>query len=187
MLTFLHQSDIEALGDPYYAGRLTYFQAAARLCRQVPGSIKFTPSDVLEVGPYRLPLVPGCDVLDNADHGIPVTYKHDGSQTPWPISNKRYRLLVALQVWEHFQGRQQAAWREARRVADWVVLSVPYEWPDGTGEGHAHINKSTLRLWTGQFPIISIIVPSTIVPTMSRIVCLYDTRTTHNAAVTETD
>lgn len=151
MLEFLTRTQIQALADPYYAGRWEYMRVAAGLCRQIPGWGEWQPSDVLEIGPYRLPLVPGCDTLDNCDHGIPIAYRHDARQAPWPIADGRYRLLVSLQVWEHFDGYQPEAFAEARRVADWAVLSVPYLWPASHGD-HGAISLDTLALWTGLEP-----------------------------------
>jgi hypothetical protein len=172
-IQFVTKADMDALGDRYYVGRWQYFDDARRLFAQIPGVQNFVPSDVLEIGPYRIPLVKGCDVLDNADHGIPVTYSHDASETPWPIMCNRYRVMVALQVWEHLNGKQIEAWWEARRVADWAVVSVPHLWPVSHGEDHANISLDTMTRWTGQVPVESIISPTPGSP-LTRLVCIYN-------------
>ena len=172
-IRFVTQAEMKALGDRYYVGRWTYFADAIRLAQQVPGIEQFTPADVLEIGPYRLPIVPGCDVLDNMDHGIPLAYKYDARQTPWPIMCGRYRLVIALQVMEHFDGKQPEAWQEIRRIADWAVVSVPHLWPISHGEDHANISLDTLTRWTGQIPVESIISPTPGSP-LTRLVCLYN-------------
>lgn len=177
MLSFASQAQMAGLNDRYYAGRWDYYEAAAGFCRLIPHWTSSPASDVLEIGPYRLPLVVGCDTLDNQDHGLKLTYEHDATKTPWPIASRRYRLLVGLQVWEHLDGRQRAAWREARRVADWAVLSLPYLWPPGAGDAdHVGISLDTIRGWTEQDPDLFKIVASSISP-HARIVCLYDLRT----------
>lgn len=173
MLTFIEKQDIDEQQDPYYLGRIGYFAEAINLIRRIPGVEQFSPSDVLEIGPYRLPIVPGSDAMDNEDHGAEVGYKHDASISPWPIETGRYRLLIALQVWEHLRGRQAKAWLEARRVADWAVVSVPYMWPEPTTKDHAGINLITLRSWTQQEPVLHKLVLSPLTP-LYRLVCLYD-------------
>ena len=175
MLTFIQKEDFLALQlqDPYYEGRGGYFAEAIDMVKRIPGVDEFQPSDVLEIGPYRLPIVPGCDVMDNMSHGLPVTHKHDASETPWPIETGRYRLMIALQVWEHLGSKQREAWQEARRVADWAVVSVPYMWPESTGLDHAHIDLLTMDRWTRQKARLHQLILSPLAP-LYRLVCLYD-------------
>lgn len=172
MLDFVTRKDL-AESPPYYRGRWPYFAEAVRMISMISGCEDFEAENVLEVGPFKLPLVRGCHTMDNQDHGIPRTYKHDAGNTPWPISNCSYDLVIALQVFEHFEGRQREAWQEVRRIADWAVISLPHLWPEGTGKGHAGISLDTIVDWTGQQPVTSTIVPApgTI---LTRIVCLFD-------------
>ncbi len=173
MLEFIRKQDVDALQDPYYLGRLGYINEAINMVRRISDVGDFSPADVLEIGPYRLPIVSGCDVMDNQEHGARLEYKHDASCTPWPIPSGRYRLMVALQVWEHLGGKQREAWQEARRVADWAVVSVPFMWPESTGADHANINMHTMDHWTIQSPVMRQLVLSPLTP-LFRLVCLYN-------------
>jgi len=172
-MRFVSQQDMTALGDPRYRDRWGYFREAIHLAKSIPTELH--PSDVLEIGPYKLPLVPGCHTMDNRDHRLQRTYAHDATHTPWPIRTGQYKLVVALQVFEHLAGRQHAAWQEVVRVARWAIVSVPYEWPDTVRRtDHVGITSETLAEWFGRQPVDSVEVPSTTAPAYSRLVCLYD-------------
>jgi hypothetical protein len=174
MLQFVTSKEV-ATAAPYYRGRWPYFAEAMTMIRSIPGASDFDAENVLEIGPFQLPIVHGCHTMDNQDHGIPRTYKHDGGNTPWPISNCAYDLVIALQVFEHFNGRQREAWGEIRRIADWAVVSLPHMWPKGRDLDHEGISLETIIGWTGQQPVQVSIVP-TPGSTLTRIVCLFDLR-----------
>jgi len=169
---FTTAAEMEALHDPYYTGRWEYYLSAINYCELLPGGESFAPQDVLEIGPYTLPLVPGCDTMDYMDHGVPVTYRHDASNTPWPVERK-YRLIVALQVWEHLGDKQRYAWAEVARLADWAILSVPFKWP--SPQDHAGIDWDKVYEWTRREPLFTTLVRSSIAP-LDRLVSLYDLR-----------
>jgi len=125
--------------DSYYLGRTPYLLVARAIIERLPGET------CLEIGPYGPPLVPGCDTMDITAIYGPHTYVHDAGVTPWPIGGP-WDLIVALQVWEHLEGRQCEASREAFRHARHVLLSFPYLWPGN--DDHAHIDRQTIRAWT---------------------------------------
>ena len=109
-------------------------------------------SSVLEIGAMGLPLSPESDHLDQWTlRGLEPTYKHDARVTPWPIADKAYDYVVALQVWEHLEGKQEAAFKEAARVARYVILSVPYCW--GYPPDHAGIDDFVVYSWSGRQPL----------------------------------
>ena len=143
--------------DPYYAGRVPYLSAAADIISRLPGDT------ALEIGPYRHPLVPGCDTMD-MDRRLPgITYYHDAGVRPWPMNGKVYDLIVGLQVWEHLEGRQRDATREALSRTQYLLLSFPYRWRDSPGRspGHADIDRDTIMVWTcGRDPIETLRVAS---------------------------
>lgn len=166
MLGTINQWDLKRTGDPYYAGRWPYIEAACEWARGCDGP-------VLEIGARGLPIVPGADTLD-VDPQWQPTYLHDAAKTPWPIDNRQYGLVVALQVWEHLAGRQANAFGEVMRVARRAILSFPYRWnnpPD-----HADIGLRRIIEWTwGADPIAARTIPSSS-PTCrkDRLLVLYD-------------
>ncbi|HUX17299.1 MAG TPA: hypothetical protein VMW52_12560 [Phycisphaerae bacterium] len=143
----IRQSDYERVlaSDPYYAGRWPYMAAA---CGMIAGLEDFAA--VLELGAYKLPLVPECDTMD-IRQDLQPTFVHDARRTPWPIRDGAYDLFIALQVWEHLDGRQVEAFREVKRIARSAIISVPWQWPDRFG-AHAKIGESVLSAWTDGTP-----------------------------------
>ena len=84
------------------------------------------------------------------DPSFSPTHVHDAGVAPWPIASGSYDLVLGLQCWEHFRGRQAEAFREAMRVAGpegHVLLSVPFMWRR-TNATHAGIGVSRIREWT---------------------------------------
>jgi SAM-dependent methyltransferase len=139
---------------PYLRGRWVYLRHVARLVATL------SPSRVLEVGPGPHPFVPGSDTLDISADFSP-TYLHDAGATPWPVASASYDLVLALQCWEHFEGRQEAAFLEAARVAGpsgHVLISFPFRWTR-TNKTHAGIGVSRIREWTaGATPVRRLLV-----------------------------
>lgn len=131
--------------DRYLRHRWCYFSEVIEMARRL------NPQTVLEIGPWNFPLYPAGDTLDrDGRHG--PTHLHDARVTPWPISTGAYDLIIALQVWEHLDGRQQEAFAELRRCGRQAILSVPYGWKLQPGHSHAGIDDARVRRWTGGFP-----------------------------------
>lgn len=139
------QADYEeaARQDAYYAGRWSYYKAVADMV----GNLMPLES-ILEIGANRLPIVRGCDTMDNRAVLPDLTYLHDASHTPWPMTAKKYDLLIALQVWEHLQGRQQEAFREVMRVSRAAILSFPFRWFCPDDANHHAIDEKKITWWT---------------------------------------
>lgn len=127
--------------DYYRADRWHYYAAAGRIVERL------APDSVLEIGPYLVGLVPGADTMDMLS-GLAPAFHRNAGDVPWPIESGRYDLLVALQVWEHLDGRQQQAFQEARRVARNVLLSFPYLWDCPADPVHHAIDDERIREWT---------------------------------------
>jgi len=145
----LDLSKIDPARDPYWRGRLGYYAAAAAVVARRP------EGRVLELGAYSTPLVPDADLMDREDpFGLDrLVYLHDARITPWPVPTARYDGFVALQVFEHLDGCQPAAWAEVERITTtWALLSIPYRWPAGRSPGHDGLDDETLRKWTGRAP-----------------------------------
>lgn len=129
--------------NPYWRGRWPYLRHVVRLVGELE------PETVLEIGPGPSRLVPGSDTLD-IDARTAPTYHHDAGVVPWPIESGAYDLVLGLQCWEHFDGRQSLAFVEACRVASprgHVLLSFPYLWRNATAE-HRGIDARRIREWT---------------------------------------
>ena len=101
------------------------------------------PTSVLEVGPYRVPLSLDSDVLDRRDfHTGNTLILHDADDTPWPIEDKKYDLVIATQVWEHLK-RPCEAFAEVQRVSRSAILTFPYMWTSGS-KSHRDIDEKRI-------------------------------------------
>ncbi len=153
----------------YYRGRWEYYKEVIKLVQQL------NITRVLELGPGFLPIVKTADIMLNpeADHfGRPndgengETVFHDATVSPWPIKDKAYDLLIALQVWEHLDNKQSRAFREVQRIAKRAILSFPYAWIGGVEKpshrAHRDIDKELIADWTLNIPPQKIIeIPRT--------------------------
>lgn len=109
---------------------------------------KFNPQSILEIGANGWPLYPGCVTLDIDAKNNP-TVVHDATNIPWPFENKQFDLLISLQTWEHFEGRQAIAFKEARRVCKKAILSFPYKWKDvDPSDCHYNLDETVFSVWT---------------------------------------
>ena len=94
----------------YYEGRWSYFSEVIDIVKG-QGDV----NKVLEIGPSFLPVVKDCDIMIKPEADAwgrpsikaPIEYIHDATIVPWPIKEKEYDILVALQVWEHLEGKQK--------------------------------------------------------------------------------
>jgi hypothetical protein len=134
--------------DPYFKGRWTYFSIVADLVQ------KIQPESVLELGPYRLPLVKGSDTMDIVKVLKNLTYLHDATKVPWPIADKKYDLFIACEVWEHLGDKQKEAFQEAMRISRRAIMSFPYKWKypkeskDVEALQHRDIDEAKIAEWT---------------------------------------
>ncbi|HUW99909.1 MAG TPA: hypothetical protein VMY35_02940 [Phycisphaerae bacterium] len=143
-LRTITQLDVEreAARNPYWKGRWQqYLAVACRLFREIPDVER-----VLEIGPGSLSLVHGCDIMDITNWGRrQLAFGHDAGAAPWPIPDDAYDVVVALQVFEHLDGRQKAAFAEALRIAPRLLLSVPFDWK--VAGMHAGITQEIVKSW----------------------------------------
>jgi hypothetical protein len=123
------------------------------------------PRSILEIGCNGIPLSSDSHTMDISDRHYPqgLTYLHNAAKLPWPIGDKVYDVVVALQVFEHLDDsrvKQTSIFREATRVANSVVLSLPYKWrPDkrltskGLFDIHAGIDDDlVINRWASGIP-----------------------------------
>ena len=138
----------------YYEGRWEYFSKVIELIKNE--DIK----TVLEIGPAQHPIVKDCSVMikpeddmwGRPEKELSKQILHDATEKPWPIKDKQYDLLIALQVWEHLDNKQSRAIREVMRVSKMAILSFPYMWdcPKDSRNYPAHhmIDEELIGDWT---------------------------------------
>jgi energy-coupling factor transporter ATP-binding protein EcfA2 len=84
--------------------------------------------DVLEIGTVGMQLVKGSDTLDRDAYwdfpGKNPTFLHDARSIPWPPV-RRYKVIVALRVFQYLTPNQAEAFQEAKRLCDHLILVVP--------------------------------------------------------------
>lgn len=139
----------------YYQGRWAYFSQVIEIARN-----RNDIRRVIELGPSFLPVVKDCDVMLKPEKdawGRPVIkdareYLHDATIIPWPIENKKYDLFIALQVWEHLDGKQKEAFQEVIRTSRMAILSFPYMWncpkDNANYPEHHMIDEKIIADWT---------------------------------------
>lgn len=127
--------------DPYYKGRWVYFKKVINIIN------KLSISSVLELGPYKRPIIHNSDVMDLNDSFYNLTYHHNAGQVPWPIEDSKYDLFIALQVWEHLNGCQAEAFKEVMRISKMAILSFPLNW-NCPGDFHHGITEKQIAEWT---------------------------------------
>jgi hypothetical protein len=137
------QADYRAAADRrYLKRRWPYYREAIAMAERL------APRRVLEVGCRRTPLFPGSDRLDYAGEFSP-TFHHDATVVPWPIADRAYDLVIALQVWEHLGSRQREAFSELPRISRYAILSLPYKWRRKNNPSHSGIDDTVVRRWSG--------------------------------------
>lgn len=141
-----------ALKNPYWIGRWPYMSKVVELIKNLPIN---ESSAVLELGAYECPIVKDSDIMDITDFILEyknptpnIKYNWDATNVPWPIEDKKYTLFIALQVWEHLNGKQKEAFEEVIRVSKYAILSFPYNWKNCIGDCHYGITDEIIAEWT---------------------------------------
>jgi hypothetical protein len=158
-MDLINYSDFEELLNSslgkYYEGRWAYFSEVVNIIQENEGIKK-----VLELGPSFQTIVKNCDIMvkpENDAWGRPQKhvakmYEHDATEAPWPIKNKEYDLFIALQVWEHLEGKQKEAFKEVMRTSKMAILSFPYMWDcpkdNANYPEHHMIDEKIISEWT---------------------------------------
>jgi len=142
----INKQDFDTLvgNDKYYKTRWSYMRQAAAIASE------FIPGKILEIGAYTLPIVSGCDTMDVKRYKMATgeyqTYVHDASER-WPIEDKAYDLVIALQVWEHIPD-PVAAFMEMVRCSKAAVMSFPHMWDWPEDANHHMIDDEKISKWT---------------------------------------
>lgn len=130
-----------ALADnPYFEGRWPHFVKVINIIKEIK------PKNILEIGANGFCLCEESTKLD-IDQSIDADIYWDITKIPWPIDEKKFDLVIALQVWEHLGDKQREAFIEMRRVTKNAILSYPYKWKSGDSE-HLNITKDIIKFWT---------------------------------------
>ncbi|MBT3581457.1 hypothetical protein HN511_04095 [bacterium] len=134
--------------EKYYKNRKNYTEEAISIIRKfiIGGGCEL--NNVLELGPYKQPIVENSDVMDLRRHIKGIKYVWDATKTPWPLGDKSYDLFIALQVWEHLGDKQKEAFAEVVRMSKMAILSFPYKWKCKKDNCHYGIDDSVISDWT---------------------------------------
>ena len=135
--------------DSYFAGRWEYFRAVYDI---VAG---MEPDTILEAGTNGYPLFQGSSTVDVVEGRANMTF--DLTQ-PWPLTDGSMDLFIALQVWEHLEGKQLQATREMMRVCRRAILSMPYCWTDPADTTHYMLTDAEFAEW-GLRPTRRLLIP----------------------------
>ena len=156
---FISKKDIAKLSenDEYYSlQRWRYYEEVIDVLKKMNME---DISSILEIGPYKTPIVEESDVLDIYDFSefFPIkinnVIKHDCSKVPFPIENKKYDLIIACQTMEHFgiHDEQIIAFKEFSRIAKKAIISLPFKWFAPTLRNHHMIDERVIDSWTRPF------------------------------------
>ena len=156
---FISKKDIIKLSenDNYYSlHRWRYYEEVINILKILDTE---NISSILEIGPYKTPIVENSDVLDIYDYHeyFPIKVnnliKHDCSQVPFPIEDKTYDLIIACQTMEHFgiYNEQKIAFKEFSRISKKAIISLPFKWFAPTLRNHHMIDQRVIDSWTRPF------------------------------------
>jgi hypothetical protein len=138
----------------YCEGRWNYYEAVINLVKEIK------PLKVLEIGPGKSTIVKKSDIMINPiedkygrpDFEYSKSIIFNATEKPWPIKDKEYDLIIALQVWEHLTNKQSRAFREVIRTSKKAILSFPYLWDchfkDNHRFDHHMIDEEIISDWT---------------------------------------
>lgn len=156
------------IDDHYYYNRWEYYKEIIEIVRRLDKI-----DTILELGPYKSPLVENEDVMDISDDfvdfyplSINAFYKHDCSVLPYPIEDKQYDLVIACQVLEHLgiNGQQIKVFDELERISNKAIISLPYMWFIPYMRDHHRIDENVIDYWAnGREPSFQLISESRII------------------------
>lgn len=138
----------------WYDGRWSYYEPVINLVNEISfnSAIEIGPGGHTIVKNSDILVVPEDDFWGRPTKGFGKVIEHNATERPWPIKDKQYDLLIALQVWEHLDNKQSRCFREAMRVSKAVILSFPYLWDcpkdNANYPEHHDIDKELIGDWT---------------------------------------
>ena len=166
-------------GDAYYdENRWNIFYAP--LIEELKKLSDF--DSVLEIGPYKAPIIENSDVIDISDFSgnFPLNINnviiHDCSKIPYPIEDKKYDLVIASQCLEHFGyfGEQVNVFKELARISNKAIVALPYNWFQPLNISHHRIDEKVFDVWQGEYQPISEVITDSEINTHRIIIRSYD-------------
>lgn len=141
MLTLKKQTEYEAAleRDPYFRNRWHYFSRVQNI------AVAMNPQSILEAGANGFPLFNGSTTADRCGD-CDTRFDLTGD---WPFEDDAFDLFIALQVWEHLNGRQAEAAAEMRRVCRRAILSFPFRWQNKNDTTHYNLDDDDFVRWVG--------------------------------------
>lgn len=164
----------------YWAERfdLIYYQSVDYIVRSVGKKSK----NLLDVGTGNCPYLEWFDWIEKKTSiDIIAPYKSanvkaiKGNIVDYDFQEK-FDLCLCLQVLEHVPDAGRFAQR-LLTLADTLIVSVPYEWPEGKTEGHVHdpVDLEKLQIWFERAPNYTMIVQEPLRSTKSRrLIAIFD-------------
>ncbi len=162
----------------YWARRqdLLYYQVV----RIVAQGLAKDATSVIDIGSWDTPTLDWFpDTLARTSLDLRTPYRAEGITSvaadflTWQ-PDRRYDLALCLQVLEHVKDARGFAQR-LLEVANVVVVSVPYRWPEAKNKYHVHdpVTIDKIVSWFGRSPGYTFLVPE---PTsgIERLVCVFD-------------
>ncbi len=146
--------------DSYWIHRWGYTSVAIKFVKDLN-----IYKQSLEIGANGLSIIENSFVMD-CDPNRHPDIVHDATVEPWPFEDKQFSVVIALQVVEHLSNKQ-AFFKQAARISDYVVISIPWEWPSKFGD-HGGISWPSLYEWTANTK------PERFEKNTSRMVLLYN-------------
>lgn len=136
--------------DTYWHGRWPYLKEVIDILKNEQFN------SCLELGAKESSIVKGSDKMDIVEYEG-LKYLHDAKKVPWPIENKQYDVVIALQVFEHLRDKQKEAFIEIIRCSKMAILSFPYKWNVPDDPMHHNIDEETIKTWTLRVEPVKII------------------------------
>jgi hypothetical protein len=135
--------DSQTAGLVYWRDRWGYTEKVIEILK------RYGAKSVLELGTNGFGVCLNSDTMERVDTYKP-TVLHDAVSFPWPIADKQYHFFVALQVFEHLDPERKMqiqAFNECRRIADYIILSLPHKWTRADAL-HNNIDEQVVLKWT---------------------------------------
>ncbi|MBT6053448.1 MAG: methyltransferase domain-containing protein [Candidatus Scalindua sp.] len=161
----------ENIKHSYIKGRWAYYKIV------IDYIMSCNANSCLEIGPGCTPLFCDSDIFDIRElSDRTVKFLCDCDNTPWDIGDKSYDFLVASHVFEHLSNPVKV-FKEAKRVANNIVLVLPYKWRSRSKHSskHWHIDENKIYEWTGLEPsLIKYVKVKDNKKTLQSIICFYE-------------
>jgi len=165
-------------GGDYWNRRqhMLYYQVV----RIIAQGLSKDARSVIDVGSRNTPTLEWFpETLARTSLDLRVPYTGDGVQSvtadflTWQ-PDRRYDLALCLQVLEHVKDARGFA-QKLLGVAEVVLVSVPYRWPETKNPHHVHdpVTMDKIVSWFGRRPGYTFLVPEPI-GGVERLVCVFD-------------